>query len=106
MRYATECKRLNILTEISALFQARKGEYDYVQSVDDPVILAGTLKSFFFNLKNHLISEAVMEKNFPQKSLLGNLGEQEYIDRLKGVVSDLDTTHYESLEYLIKHLQE
>lgn len=86
--------------------QARKGQYDYVKSVNDPVILAGTLKSFFFNLQHHIISEEVMEKNFPKKCLLGTMYEQEYIERLKGVVSDLDTIHYETLEYIIKHLHE
>lgn len=74
--------------------------------MDDPVLLAGTLKSFFFNLKQHVIGEEVMEKNFPKKCLLGNMSENEYIERLKGVVVDLDDTHYESLEYIIKHLHE
>lgn len=86
--------------------QARKGQYDYVKSVDDPVILAGTLKSFFFTLKQHVIGEDVMEKNFPKKCLLSNMSEHEYIERLKGLVWDLDDTHYESLEYIIKHLHE
>lgn len=91
----------------SVLFlQAHKGQYDYVKSVCDPVVLAGTLKSFFFNLKHHIIREEVMEKNFPKKCLMGNLSEHEYVERLQGVISDLDTIHYESLEYIIKHLQE
>lgn len=77
-----------------------------MKSVDDPVILAGTLKSFFFNLKHHIISEELMQKNFPKKCLLGITSEQENVERLKGLVSDLDTTHYESLEYIVRHLQE
>lgn len=77
-----------------------------MKSVDDPVILAGTLKSFFFNLKHHIISEELMQKNFPKKCLLGITSEHENVERLKGLVSDLDTTHYESLEYIVRHLQE
>ena len=96
-----ENRRDNVLS-----FQARKGQYEYIKSVEDPVILAGTLKSFFFNLKHHIITDEVMQKNFPKKCLMGSPTEQEYIERLKGVISDLDTIHYESLEYIIKHLQE
>lgn len=75
-------------------------------AVNDPVILAGTVKSFFFNLKYHIIGEEIMQKHFPKKCLLGNSSESEYLERLKGLIVELDTTHYESLEYVVKHLQE
>lgn len=74
--------------------------------MDDPVLLAGTLKSFFFALKTHVISQELMEMNFPRKCLIMNVSEQDYVGRLKGLVADLDTVHYDTLEYLIKHLQE
>lgn len=77
-----------------------------MRRVDDPVLLAGTLKSFFFSLKTHVISQELMEKNFPRKCLIMNVSEQDYVGRLKGLVADLDTVHYDTLEYLIKHLQE
>lgn len=92
--------------QINDLFQARKGQYDLVRSVDDPVVLAGAVKSFFFNLKNHIISQEAMDKNFPRKCLLGQTSEKEYVYRLKALISDMDTTHYETLEYIVKHLQE
>lgn len=70
------------------------------------MLLAGTLKSFFFSLKHHIVSQEVMEKNFPKKCLSSSLSEDEYVERLHGLISDLETIQYESLEYTIKHLQE
>lgn len=88
------------------IIQARKKLYDNVRAVDDPVVLAGTIKSFFFNLKHHIISQDVMEKHFPKQCLLRSMSEREYVSRLKGVVADLDPLQYDSLAYIIKHLQE
>lgn len=86
--------------------QAQKRQYEYVTSVDDPVVLTGAVKSFFFALKTHLISQEAMEKNFPKRCLLSVTSEREYVDRLASLISDLDALHYDTLEFIVKHLQE
>uniref|UniRef100_A0A1B0D615 Uncharacterized protein n=2 Tax=Phlebotomus papatasi TaxID=29031 RepID=A0A1B0D615_PHLPP len=60
-------------------------------------------------MKEHLISEQTFERHFsthtedfPRDFLI----EEEYVDRLKVLILDLDDIAYDTLSYLMKHLKD
>ncbi|GAB0099271.1 hypothetical protein DMENIID0001_151210 [Sergentomyia squamirostris] len=85
--------------------QTQKGNFDILEQLNEPALLAGLLKTFFFTLKEHLISEETFERHFPIH-LTDSFIEEEYLDRLKVLILDLDDTAYDTLSYLMKHLRD
>uniref|UniRef100_A0A1L8DKW6 Putative rho gtpase-activating protein 15 n=1 Tax=Nyssomyia neivai TaxID=330878 RepID=A0A1L8DKW6_9DIPT len=85
--------------------QTQKGNFDILEQLIEPALLAGLLKNFFFTLKEHLISEETFERHFPIH-LSDSLIEEEYLDRLKVLILDLDDITYDTLAYLMRHLRD
>ncbi|XP_055695209.1 rho GTPase-activating protein 21-like [Lutzomyia longipalpis] len=85
--------------------QTQKGNFDILEELNEPALLAGLLKNFFFSLKEHLISEETFERHFPIY-LSDRLIEEEYLDRLKVLILDLDDIAYDTLAYLMRHLRD
>ncbi|XP_059612501.1 rho GTPase-activating protein 21-like [Phlebotomus argentipes] len=85
--------------------ETQKGNFDILEKLSEPALLAGLLKNFFFTLKEHLISEETFERHFPidkNESLI----EEDFLDRLKILILDLDDIAFDTLSYLMKHLRE